>query len=78
MIKEKPYFFFGLRKFSSAVTILGLCGKGALISKANPASSTALMVFSPKAAIFVEFCLYLGKFSIKLLIPPGVKKQMMS
>ena len=51
---------------SSALTMLGDCGIGALISSTSPASSAALNVLAPKAANVVPFCLNLGKFSIKL------------
>jgi len=73
------YFFVAVfKKLSSAVTMLGDCGAGALMLGSKPASSTDLMVLAPNAAILVPFCLYFGKFSNKLFTPPGVKKQITS
>src|SRR5579864_7550264 len=66
------------RYFSSADTIEGACGSGALMSRVSPASCTALEVLLPKAPIFVPFCLNLGRLSNRLFTPLGVKKQMIS
>jgi hypothetical protein len=41
---------------SSALTMLGDCGEGALMTGSNPASSMDLMVFEPNAAS----CVLLG------------------
>jgi hypothetical protein len=56
------YFFFSVtaRYFSRADTIEGAWGRGALISRVRPASSTAREVLLPKAPIFVPFCLNFG------------------
>src|ERR1700744_2861745 len=66
------------RYFSSAETMEGAWGRGALMSRVRPASSTAREVLLPKAPIFVPFCLNLGMLSNRLLTPLGVKKQIMS
>src|SRR6185436_559833 len=72
------FFLFAARNCSSAATILGACGCGALISSFSPASSAALDVLFPNAPMTVPFCLYLGTLSNKLLTPLGVKKQITS
>src|SRR5947209_13623960 len=75
----ETYFFFSLlRNLSSAATMEGAWGSGALMPNLSPASSMALEVLFPKAPITVPFCLNLGTLSNKLLTPLGVKKQMTS
>src|SRR6185437_12146863 len=56
------YFFLIVtaRYFSSAETMEGAWGCGALISSVRPASSTAREVLLPKAPILVPFCLNFG------------------
>src|SRR5580692_2716115 len=77
--KINCYLLFNADKYNSrADTMLGALGCGALISSTRPASSAALNVLAPKAPILVPFCLNFGKFSKRLLTPPGVKKQITS
>ena len=58
--KRRAIYFDLLALFkycSIAIDIEGALGKGALTSSVNPASSTALAVVGPKAAIRVFHCL---------------------
>lgn len=57
---------------SIAIVIEGHCGVGALISRRKPASSTAMAVAGPNAAITVVSWTKSGKFWNKDLIPDGV------
>ena len=57
---------------SSESPIDGIPGIGAFTSILNPASSAALAVVGPKAAILVPFCLKVGKFLINDCIPDGL------
>src|SRR5215213_6285650 len=77
---DKNYFFraSAAKYFSSAATIEGACGSGALIVNTSPASSMAFDVLFPNAPITVPFCLYFGTLSKRLLTPLGVKKQITS
>ena len=52
---SENYFFISVRKLSSAATIDGALGAGALMSSLKPWSSTALEVVGPKAPISVPF-----------------------
>ena len=63
---------------SMAIVIEGALTEGASISTFKPASLTAFAVVFPKAAIRVLFCLKLGKFFNKDLIPEGLKKTKIS
>ncbi len=54
---KKDYFFsIPDKKTSNALTMLGACGCGALMSNCKPASSTALNVLRPNAPMRVPFC----------------------
>ena len=59
---------------SMAMVIEGAPGAGAAMSRRSPASSTALQVVGPKAAISVPFWSKSGKFFCRLSMPPGLKK----
>jgi hypothetical protein len=66
-IKKFIYLFTSLTYCSIAIVMDGAAGVGAGISSIKPASSTALCVVAPKAAIRVLFCLKSGKFLYKRL-----------
>jgi hypothetical protein len=50
MITSNYFLGSDFKYTSSALTMLGDCGIGALISSTSPASSAALNVFAPNAA----------------------------
>ena len=52
--------------------------KSISVTRASSTGSFFLNVLAPNAPIRVPFCLNLGKFSNKLLTPPGEKKQITS
>src|ERR1700712_390384 len=63
---------------SMAIVMEGAAGVGAGISIIRPASSTALWVVAPNAAIRVLFCLKSGKFLYNDWILDGLKKAITS
>ena len=73
------YYLFTCFTYSSIAMVMdGIFGIGAWMSRFKPASSTALWVVGPNAAMRVLFCRKEGKLRYNDLIPEGLKNAMMS